>query len=349
MKKVLRIMERWQPRHPLVWVLFNVLMLGLLAILAIWVFVPASFTMLTGQHVQGMVFLIKDCGTDDNGNTTYEQTFLYKDALGQLQESTTGADCFNEDSNSAVASAWYLQRIPGSVIMDDGSPIFYLIFGALDLVGMLVSLVSLACCLWTLIISSQQQKSFTRLLLAGLGCLVTATWLLVMLHYWPPPAEQDGNGPTHNFPIGQVVIAEQRWAVTIQGGQEGLLHAPDAGQQCLNLTMTLRNVTSQTLAFQASQFTLYDAQIKPVSATCPSDTPMLGNATLRPGATLTATNVYEVPASMRQFYLAFRPNPQGEENVGRYFWNVQTSRATDRRLDHQQKYTEPGNSATSIS
>ena len=321
------IAKRWQIKRPLVWALINVLILVGLAIPAIWELVPASYTFLTGRHVQGVVYLVKDCGTDDDGNETYEQTFLYQDAQGQLQESASGSDCVNDFSNGQAAGAWYIAARPGSVVIDDGSQIIYLVFAVLDLAGMLAALAFLLYCLWVLIRACRQAENFTRLLLVALGCVVSITPLLVMLQVWPPPAQQSGNGPTQNFQVGQTVTAEQRWAVTIQGGQEGALNAPHAGNACLEVTITLRNITRQQLPLQKDQFTLFDAQIKPVSATCQTDTPGLGNATLAPGATMQVTNVYEVPASARQFYLAFQPNPQGEDNVGRYFWDIQATPA----------------------
>jgi hypothetical protein len=316
------------PEAPLIWALLNAAFLVIFAIPLIWELAPATYTWLAGQKAQGIVYLVQDChDTDDNGKELYEQTFLYKDAQGQLQESTSGSDCRNEFTDGQAVSVWYLPSEPGSVLFDDGSQIAIFVFTIGDLAIMLVMLGYLLRYGWALVKACGQVESFKRLLWATLGCLVIFAPLLGLLHFWPPPSNQDGNGPTHNFHLGQTVIAENRWAVTIQSGQVGVIHTTDAGKVCLELNITLRNVTHQTLPFQANQFTLLDAQIKPRSALCQADTPALGNATLTPGAALTATNFYEVPASPRQFYLAFRPDPQDEDNTGRYFWTIQATQS----------------------
>lgn len=313
-----------QASHPLVWVLMNFAILVLVAIPGIWDFVPGLYLRLVGHEAQATIYRIADCGTqDDNGDEEYTATLLYKDAQGQLQESTTGDSCSSGIVDGSTVSIWYLPNVPGNTV--DDVLVGYLILTTLWLAGMLVALGFLLYWVWRLVRACVQAETFTRLLLAVLGCLVILAPLLLLLQYTPPPDYAGGDGPTHNFHLGQTVTAENRWAVTIQGGQVGLIHAPKAGNVCLELDITLRNLTHQTLPFHQDQFTLFDTQIKPRGVLCQADTPPLGNATLAPGAAIQATNFYEVPASMRQFYLAFRPNPQGENNVGRYIWNIQAT------------------------
>src|SRR5579862_2926060 len=141
-----------QVKHPLVGVLVSFSILVALAIPAIWELVPASYTWLTGKQVQGIAYLVRDCHqTDDNGDELYEVTFLYKDAQGQLQESTSGTDCRSDFANGQSVSAWYLPNEPGGVLFNDGLQIVYFAFLLLALAGMLVCLGFLLYCIWALI------------------------------------------------------------------------------------------------------------------------------------------------------------------------------------------------------
>ena len=48
--------KAWHIQHPLAWVLFNFSMLVLLAILAIWALVPASYTVRAGKYDQAVQY-----------------------------------------------------------------------------------------------------------------------------------------------------------------------------------------------------------------------------------------------------------------------------------------------------
>ncbi|HLW01884.1 MAG TPA: DUF4352 domain-containing protein [Ktedonobacterales bacterium] len=309
----------------------------------IWLIVPGMYISLTGQVAHGVYYQIKDCHfTDDNASDTngevFESTVLYRDTQGQLQETTTGNDCTSffdigpdpivngarASTNGKPVTIRYLPGLPGTTVAD-GSFWGFVLWGGIILQVPLYSLGGFLYLAHKLIRRCQRTEQYTRLRQAVLGCLVVLVPLALLLWQFPPPINQAHNGPTQNFRPGQTVDAEQRWAVTIQGalpGQALLTRSPDAGNLCLELKITLSNLTRQPLAFAPEQFTLYDVQITPRSVPCALDVSPLASATVAPGATLEGVSAFEVPASARQFYLAFRPNPQGEENVGRYFWTI---------------------------
>ena len=73
-----------------------------------------------------------------------------------------------------------------------------------------------------------------------------------------------------------------------------------------------------------NQFALFDAQVKMIDTSCSVDTPKLGSGQVAPGKVMQGALAYRVSATLRDFYLAFRPGAP-EENVGRFFWHLQAT------------------------
>ena len=238
-------------RDALWWVLTSFLTLVLLAGLAIWQYIPGFFTRFAGNEAHGVAYNVSDCGTtDDNGDETYKATVLFRDAAGQLQESTSGDDCTSAIQNGDAITLWYFPGDPGTAFLDGDPAISFYILGSLLLAGLLACLGFFGYWAWVLIKASIQQESFTRLGVAALVCLVILASILPVLHFFPPPADQLHNGPTHNYQVNEPVAVAGLWSITVQGrnlARVGGLHAANmADTVCLELDITLRNTTRQS-------------------------------------------------------------------------------------------------------
>jgi Domain of unknown function (DUF4352) len=98
--------------------------------------------------------------------------------------------------------------------------------------------------------------------------------------------------------------------------------AATVGAACLELDVTLSDPTKQALAFAVSQFALYDSEEQALNTSCSIDAPRLAKAKLAPGAVVQGALAFQVPASLRQCYLAFQPDPANALNLGRFFWHL---------------------------
>lgn len=307
----------------LAWVLGLFVCLVLIALPGIWDFLPFWSVLLAGSEAHGVVYAVRDCGRNDDGNETYQETMLFRDAEGQLQETTSGADCTSDFAPGDTVAIWYLPSLPGTAIPGEGNIIVFLVFSAAYLACVVFCLIVLLIKVRALLKACAQEEAFGRVWLAGLVCLLMLVPLPLLLHFFPPPSHQDGDGPSQNFRAGETVAVDGRWAVSVELGKSA---AQSAGTVCLELDVTLRNTTKQAMAVAVSQFTLFDGQAKTLDTSCSVDTPKLSDSRVAPGAVIAGALAFKVPASLRECYLAFRPGTP-EENTGRYFWHLQVSPA----------------------
>jgi hypothetical protein len=303
------------------WVLSLFACLVLLTLAGIWDFAPFWSALLSGSEAQGVVYAVRDCGKNDDGDETYQETMVFRDAQGQLQETTSGADCASDFAPGDTVAIWYLPSLPGTSIPGEANVIVFLVFSAIYLVCVVFCLVVFLRRARALLRACALAEAFGRLWLTGLVCLLMVVPLPLLLHFFPPPSHQDGNGPSHNFLAGETVAVDGRWAVSVQPGRRAV---QSAGTVCLELDVTLRNTTRQTMPVAASQFTLFDGQARALATACSVDTPKLSNSQVAPGAVITGALAFKVPTSLRACYLAFRPGTP-EENTGRYFWRLQVT------------------------
>lgn len=319
---------RQPPRMDLALVLTWMCFLSLvgLAVLAIWLFIPPWQIRLAGNQAQGTAVHVLDCGADDNGDETFLTVFRFRDAQGQLYEVPPGDDCNDLYQNGDPVSLWYLPSDPNRMLSD------------WDIVGLSILtpllLIAVLGCGWLFwkavryfIRQCVQAKTFTHLWSPVLAALLLLA-LLVLAVTVAPPQPRSSGGPVRDYQSGETVLVANRWSVTVQGGQRvqvGLSRAPRAGDVCLELDLSLRNLTNRALSFSPDQFALYGPQVQAIHTACQVDTPTLSNVRLLPGTMIEGERVYEVSASFRQFYLAFQPDPQNE--ASRLFWRLQVTLA----------------------
>ena len=159
-----------------------------------------------------------------------------------------------------------------------------------------------------------------RLGLPALICLVPLALLLVAANIFP--AGQP-NGSGRNYHLGETVSVDGRWAVMVQlGHPETQLAAPEDGTFCVELDVTLRNLTNQSLSLGDDQFTLYDGQANSIDTQCSVGANGLSVSGLAPGRTLSGMIAFAVPLGMSQFYLAFQPDPQNDGSVVQSIWQI---------------------------
>ena len=301
---------------------------------AIWAVVPAWYTRLAGAEAQGTVYRVRDCGLDDDGDETYAQTVLFQDAQGQLQESTTGDECSTDVPDGDTISLWYLPDLPGNAFIGGSTVIGYTILAVLYVGAVLWALSWFLTVLVRFIKACMRSAAFARhVSLMTVACLVPVLPVLVLASFFPPPKGQLNNGPAQNYHLGETVLVGGQWSVTIQSRQFGLVGGQQAlaatNNACLELDITLRNITHQSQSLMPAQFTLYSSQRKVIKTSCSVDTPRLANISVAAGQGIQKALAYLVPANAGQVYLAFRPGTL-EANVGRYFWRlsvVQTASA----------------------
>jgi hypothetical protein len=301
-------------------VLFAVLVLLVMA--GIWGFGPLGYIRLVGNEAQGVIYHVNDCGTNDDGDEAYQETVVFRDAKGQLQESTSGSTCTNDFANGETHAIWYLPALPGSAFIGGPGGRFYIV-SAVWLVLVVTCLVSLFLMTRARVRACIQAENFARLWQGGLGCLVMVLPLLVLLHFFPPSPDQGQSGPAHNFRAGETVAVDGRWAISVQPVRPA---AQSGGTVCLELDVTLRNTTQQAQSVAVSQFTLFDGEAQEINPSCSVDAPKLSDSQVAPGAVIMGALAFKAPASLRECYLAFRPGTP-EENVGRYFWRLQVTSA----------------------
>jgi hypothetical protein len=306
------------------WVLF-VLLIGL-AVLAIWLLAPAWNVRVFGNQTQGRAIEVQDCGQDDDGNELYTTTTLFRDTQGQLFAIPTGDDCTDSLSPDETLSLWYLPTDPTSTLSDGGAIGLYIGTG----LWLVVTLV----CLWffwratrAFIRACLQIEAFARVGPPVLTALIILALLLTAVKIAPPG--RGNGGPARDYHLGETVTARGHWSVTVQSGQAPRRGAPQNGDSCLQLNISVRNTTNQTLAFNTNQFTLYDPQEHAITTTCSVDVPRIRNAALTAGMMIEGVIAYNVPGSRQQFYLAFQPDPQDAANVASIFWSFQIPQARD--------------------
>ena len=154
-------------------------------------------------------------------------------------------------------------------------------FGGIWLVGTLIALFFFARITLRLLKASARLGEFGRLWRPALVCLVVFALLLGAVKLFPAGL---ASGPTSNYHLGSTVSVDGRWAVTVQGGhpaQVGLDFAPKDGTTCVELDVTVRNLTNQTLSFEEDEFALYNAQVQAITPTCSVDSGELSDANVK--------------------------------------------------------------------
>jgi Domain of unknown function (DUF4352)/Protein of unknown function (DUF3592) len=308
------------PPPPLILVLVPLVLLTILAIPTIWWSGANWYIQIAGHQAQGVESIVADCG-DDDGTETYTALVLFQDDQGRLHEIPPNGTCTNFYSDGATVAVWYLPNDPTSAFVGNGVAIFFYVIALLLLGATIGILIWFVRSLWAFVKISAQAGALGRLWRLALVAALLATPLLVAVHFFPPDQTW---GPERNYHIGETAAIGGNWLVTVQGGhpvQAGLVDSPKDGTACVELDMTVRNPTSQALAFDPNQFTLYDANKQAVDTTCSVETNALQGATLGPGETVTGALVYDVPLTMHQIYLAFQPNPQDDSSAP-YFWKI---------------------------
>jgi len=309
--------------HAFWWVLSLFASLVLLMVIGIWNFIPFWYVVFSGDEAHGVVYYVRDCGTNEDGDEVWQQTIVFRDAQGQLQETTSSQDCVNDFASGDTVPLWYFPALPGTAIVGTANAIVFFGFSVAYLGCIVVCLIFLFLRARALLRACAQAEAFGRVWLAGLACLLMLVPLVPLLHFFPPPSNQDGNGPAHNFRAGETVAVDGRWAVSVQQGRPS---AQSSGTMCLELDVTLRNTTRQAMAVAVSQFALFDGQAHELATACSVDTPKLSDSQIAPDGVLTGALAFKVPASLRECYLAFRPGAP-EENTGRYFWRLAVNTA----------------------
>jgi hypothetical protein len=301
--------------------------LVILSIPAIWLFVPNIYIQVAGHQTQGVETIVADCGSDD-GSDDQQAATLFIDDQGQFHEIPANGTCTNFYTEGESVPVWYLPNNPSSTYILNGVSIFLYIFLILWLVAAVAALIFFARTTLRLIRASIQTGELARLWRVALLCLLVLAPLLLVVKLLPPGQP---NASGSNYRPGAAVPIDGRWAVTVQGGhpvQVGLSAAPSDGDICLELDITLRNITTQTLAFNTDQFALYDAQAKAIIDTCPLQTTGLSSIeNMNPGEMTSGIVAYQVPISQQPVYLAFQPDPDNAPSVARSFWRIQVTQA----------------------
>ena len=299
------------------------LLLTVLAIPGIWFILPSVYIQIVGHHTQGRVSVVADCGSDDDDDTNTNQAIiLFRNDQGQLFEIPPNDTCTNFMNDGDSLTVWYLPNNPSSTFVLSGIAAFFYVFGGIWLVGTVIALFFFARITLRLLKASARLGEFGRLWRLALVCLVVLALLLGAVKLFPAGL---ASGPTSNYHLGSTVSVDGRWAVTVQGGhpsQVGLDFAPKDGTTCVELDITVRNLTNQTLSFEEDQFALYNAQVQAITPTCSVDSGELSAANVKPGQTMSGVIVYEVPLNQRLVYLAFQPDPDNATNVARSFWKI---------------------------
>lgn len=293
--------------------------LVILAIPAIWLFIPNLYVQVTGHQTQGIETIVADCGNDYGSDDT-QAAVLFIDDQGQFHEIPSNGTCTNFYHEGASVPVWYLPNSPSSTYMLNGGSLFFYIFLGIWLIAAVSALIFPARTTLALIKASAQAETFAPLLRLALLCLVLLAPLLVVAKFVPPGQP---NASVDNYHLGETVSVDGRWAVTVQGER-----VPAEGTSCMPLKITLRNISSQVLAFDTSQITLYDAQEQHITSTCSGDTTALSSIdNLVPGEATSGTLAYLVATSPSLVYLAFQPDPDNATSVAQSFWKIQVTQS----------------------
>ncbi|HLW03712.1 MAG TPA: DUF4352 domain-containing protein [Ktedonobacterales bacterium] len=305
------------------------IVLVILAVPGTWLIIPSLYIQVTGHATQGKASIVADCG-DDDGSEDYQATILFKDSQGQLFEIPPNNTCTNFINDGDSLALWYLPDNPSSTFVLSGIAFFFYIMCGFWLLVTLPCLFFFLRATLALLRTSVQAGVFFRLWRPALICLIVLTPLLVFIHFFPPG---QASGPSRNYHLGETVAVDGRWAVTVQGGQpvqEGV--NPQDGYVCVELDITLRNLTNQALSLDEGQFALYDTHEQTLDNTCSLRATTLNTSSLAPGDTFAGAIAYQVPIGASQFYLAFQPDPDNALSVARSFWQVQVTQGASNQV-----------------
>jgi hypothetical protein len=295
----------------------------LLAIPGIWFIIPPLYIQVAGQMAQGRASVVADCGEDDDGTDTSQAAILFKDAQGQLFEIPPNNTCTNFINDGDSLTLWYLPDHPSSTFVLSGIAIFFYVLCGLWLLATLPCLIYFLRTLLKLLKASGQPGELTRTLRLALVCLVALAPLLLVVKLLPPG---QASGPARDYHLGETASVDGRWSVSVQGGHpvRGDASTQD-GYVCVELDVTLRNITNQSLSLDENQFTLYDKQEQTIDNTCSIAATTLNISSLASGDTFQGGIAYQVPLGATQFYLAFQPDPDNALSVARSFWRIQVT------------------------
>jgi len=300
--------------------------LALLLVPAIWGLVPNWYLRLAGTEARGRAVHVAAC-EDGNGigdGPSFQTSVIFQDAQGQLHE-IPGDTCTNLYQDGEPLSVWYLPSDPTSTLIGGDNTEFLKFFTGFWLAFALLLGFVFWGFVWDLKQACVRREDFSRLRWMIFGCMLILAPVLMAVSLHPPSTSNPKIGPARDFHPGETVAVDGRWAVIVQGTQVAPVAA---GSLCLEIDVTLRNTTSQALAFEVSQFSLYDAQEQALTTSCPlEDATRLASVSLAPGQVTRGVLAYQVAASLHQGYLAFQPDQAHATDVGRSFWSLEVTPA----------------------
>jgi hypothetical protein len=163
-----------------------------------------------------------------------------------------------------------------------------------SIIGMLLSLLALLGSVGSMLVfAALGRRAARKAALSSVGSPQTS---------WGQP----GGGKSKPHRLGQAVTVEGRWSVTPthaypwQG--DARVH-PAPGRSYLMLSTTLRNVSREPLSPGQAMFRLYNGLWTEYQRVQTLESPRAGH--LQPGASVSLTLAFDVPATQRQFRLSY--------------------------------------------